>query len=285
MTSGNDAIGDLIEFVRSTGLELREVIRAAQFAMPARAIFLLYLVNGSSVKLLVLAGGFGTRLQSVVGDVPKALAPIGDLPFLKLQIEQWISEGIDSFVFLLHHQADQVVSFLESHSSDLLKNCDVNWSIEPEPLQSGGAVALSVRKFALAGELLVVNADTWLGGGIRAVTSAGAPSIAVVRVPSAGRYGTVEFDGNSKVTRFLEKSQDQSGGWIYAGLCCIHAELFEAWDGLPFSLERQLFPGLIERNLLKAVPLRSDFIDIGIPSDYYRFCEWNRLDRKGDLCS
>ena len=188
------------------------MIRAALSAITSYVIFLLHLVNGLSVKLLVLAGGFGTRLQSVVSDVPKALAPIGDLPFLRLQIEQWISEGINSFIFLLHHQADQIVSFLESHRSDLLKNCDVDWSIEPEPLQSGGAVALAVGNFDLSGELLVVNADTWLGGGIRAVTSAAAPSIAVVRVPSAGRYGTVEFDGNSKVTRFLEKSEGQSGG-------------------------------------------------------------------------
>ena len=61
------------------------------------------------MKLLVLAGGFGTRLHSVVAEVPKALAPIGSVPFLQLQIDHWKTQGINSFVFLLHH--DQIVFF------------------------------------------------------------------------------------------------------------------------------------------------------------------------------
>ena len=63
-------------------------------------------------RMLVLAGGFGTRLQSVLANVPKALAPIGDTTFLHLQIEHWIAQGLRSFVFLLHHQAEQIITFL-----------------------------------------------------------------------------------------------------------------------------------------------------------------------------
>ena len=61
------------------------------------------------MRLLVLAGGFGTRLKTSIGDVPKALAPIGGIPFLQLQLEHWLSQGVQEFNFLLHHQADQII--------------------------------------------------------------------------------------------------------------------------------------------------------------------------------
>ena len=64
------------------------------------------------MRLLVLAGGFGTRLKSVVNNVPKALAPVGSVPFLQLQIEHWYAQGIREFCFLLHHQADKIFTFL-----------------------------------------------------------------------------------------------------------------------------------------------------------------------------
>ena len=69
------------------------------------------------MKLLVLAGGFGTRLRTAVTDVPKPLAPVGDVPFLQLQIEHWLDQGIREFTFLLHHQADQIVAFLKAQQT------------------------------------------------------------------------------------------------------------------------------------------------------------------------
>ena len=90
--------------------------------------------------MFVLAGGFGTRLQSVV-EVPKALAPVGDVPFLRLQIEHWIAQGLNSFVFLLHYQADLIINFLEIEKTSLLKDCEVQWLVEPKPMGTGGAIA------------------------------------------------------------------------------------------------------------------------------------------------
>jgi D-glycero-D-manno-heptose 1,7-bisphosphate phosphatase len=64
-------------------------------------------------ETVVLAGGFGTRLKTVITDVPKALAPIGDIPFLLLQLEHWLAQGLREFTFLLHHQADQIIAFFK----------------------------------------------------------------------------------------------------------------------------------------------------------------------------
>jgi D-glycero-alpha-D-manno-heptose 1-phosphate guanylyltransferase len=235
------------------------------------------------MKLLVLAGGFGTRLQSVLAEVPKTLAPVGDVPFLYLQIEHWIGQGLRSFVFLLHHQANLIIQFLESEENKLLKGCEVTWVIEPKPMDTGGAVAYALGQLKLTGDFLLTNADTWLGAGIKLVAQSTAPSMAVLNVSNSNRYGQVEFDDQMKVTTFIEKGTAQGSGWINAGLCHLNADVFQRWDERPFSLERVLFPQLAGEGVLGTVALQTDFIDIGIPADYLRFSNWIKNDRKGIL--
>lgn len=224
------------------------------------------------MKLLVLAGGFGTRLRSVVAETPKALAPIGEKPFLHLQIENWKNQGLKSFVFLLHHQADLIIDFLKNEKNSLLKDCEVQWLVEPTPMDTGGALAYAVEQLNIVGDFLVTNADTWLGSGVMEVWQAGSPAIAVVKVKDAGRYGSVKFDGEYEITSFHEKCALTGVGWINAGLCHLHAELFKDWNHQPFSLERDRFSIWAHLGNLKAVPLNSNFIDIGIPDEYFRFC-------------
>lgn len=236
------------------------------------------------MKLLVLAGGFGTRLQSVLPGTPKALAPVGEAPFLALQLENWVAQGIRSFVFLLHHQANQITDFLDTVKSGLLKDCEVVSLVEPAPMDTGGAVAYAVRELGLDGDFLVTNADTWLGSGIRELTASHAPAMAVIRLDDSSRYGQVQFDDSHRVTAFTEKNALGAPGWINAGLCRLRADMFDNWDGSRFSLERQTFPELVQRGELRAVAIEPDFIDIGIPEDYQRFCRWIEAGRKGTLC-
>ena len=237
------------------------------------------------MKLLVLAGGFGTRLKTVVTDLPKALAPIGDVPFLRLQLDHWLAQGLREFTFLLHHQADQIIAFLEEHRSGLLKCCQVNWLIEPVPLDTGGAIAHAVKTFDLKDEFLVTNADSWLGGGIFELMQSAAPAMAVVNLGDVSRYGRVHFDHSQRVSAFTEKNGQSAVGWINAGLYHLNAILFKNWDGQSFSLERDLFPTLVQNRRLTAVPLQTDFIDIGVPADYNRFCGWVATGRRNPLCN
>lgn len=233
------------------------------------------------MKLLVLAGGFGSRLRSVVAEVPKALAPVGDVPFLHLQIEHWKNQGIKYFVFLLHHRADLIIGFLRNNQNSLLKDCEVQWLVEPTPMDTGGALAYAVDHLNIVDDFLVTNADTWLGDGITQVWQAGPLAMAVVKVADAGRYGGVQFDDKNTITAFQEKCADAGTGWINAGLCHLKAEVFKGWNHEPFSLERTTFPALAAKSILKAVPLQSNFIDIGIPDDYFRFCRWVESGKRG----
>ena len=129
------------------------------------------------MKLLVLAGGFGTRLKTAVGDVPKALAPVGKIPFLEFQLENWLNQGLREFTFLLHHQADQIINFLQGQLKGKLKGCQIDWLIEPTPLDTGGSIANAVKQFNLNENFLTANADTWLGSGIQELMQSVSPAI------------------------------------------------------------------------------------------------------------
>ncbi len=237
------------------------------------------------MRLLVLAGGFGTRLKTAIAGVPKALAPIGDVPFLRLQLEHWLAQGLHEFTFLLHHQADQIIDFLRAQQAGLLKGIHVDWLIEPMPMDTGGAIAHAVKMLDFKGDFLVTNADTWLGGGIREIMQSCEPAMAVINLFDVSRYGQVHFDNELRVIAFTEKNGQLPAGWINAGLCHLNAELFKNWDGQPFSLERNLFPKLVQDRRLTAVPLQTDFIDIGVPVDYHRFCRWVTAGRQDSLCN
>jgi D-glycero-alpha-D-manno-heptose 1-phosphate guanylyltransferase len=237
------------------------------------------------MKMLVLAGGFGTRLQEMVSDVPKPLAPVGAMPFLHYQVEHWIAQGVRSFLFLLHHQADLVDRFIEERRDGLLAGCSVQSIIEPKPLDTGGAVAYAVRKIGLEETFFVTNADTWLGSGVCELGSAGADAMIVVRQTDVSRYGQVEVDNAGFVSAFREKAESSGEGWINAGICTLRAEHFANWNGQRLSLEKDVFPKLLAARLLRAVPLETDFIDIGIPEDYLRFCRWQESGREGRLCN
>ena len=235
------------------------------------------------MKLLILAGGFGTRLKSVVSDVPKALAPIGNTSFLALQLDHWCQQGLRDFIFLLHHQGNLIINFLENEKNGLLRNCNVQWVTEPEPMDTGGALAYAISQLNISGDFMVTNADTWLGSGIKEVWQTPSPAMAVVKVANAGRYGQVEFNESNLVTSFNEKSTNIAPGWINAGLGHFHTDLFLHWNEKPFSLEKEKYPLWANNALLQAVPLDCNFIDIGIPEDYYRLNEWIKSEKVGVL--
>jgi len=128
-----------------------------------------------------------------------------------------------------------------------------------------------------------VYADTWLGSGIELMSRAPAPSLAIVEVAELERYGAVRLGPRNTILGFDEKREGAGAGWINAGLYHLHASHFEDWNGESFSVERELFPRLAEAGALEGAPLGTQFIDIGVPADYFRFCRWIESGRTGPL--
>lgn len=237
-------------------------------------------------ELLVLAGGFGTRLKPAVSEVPKPLAPVAGKPYLDYVIDSWIRQGVEQMTFLLHHKAEMMQEFIEAKRRQLPgdgRSCELRILVERTPLGTGGAVAHAVGHFGLQANFLVANADTWLGSGIRQVSELGAPGIAIIRIGNAARYGLVEME-DGRVAGFDEKQGLAEPGWINAGLYNLPADLFREWRGdQPFSIEKDVFPRLVSQKQLRAAVLSTDFIDIGVPEDYFRFCRWIDANKAGTL--
>lgn len=237
----------------------------------------------SSTKMLVLAGGFGTRLQSVVSSVPKPMAPINGVPLLQLQLDHWINQGQRSFIFLLHHQSEIIINFLADRSRYYGSTVSIEWIVEDVPLGTGGSVSNAIIKKNLAGLVLIANADTWLECGLTEMIRVDSPTIGVVKVKDTSRYGSVSIDQEGCIDRFVEKNLDQSGhqsDLINAGLYKLPVSVFNEVGGEVFSLETKILPKLSELKVLRSVLIKGQFFDIGVPEDYHEFCRWLDLEKK-----
>ncbi len=234
------------------------------------------------MKLLVLAGGKGSRLKKEVPHLPKALAPINDIPFIDFQMENWIKQGVKSFVFILHYEYELIQKHLSQKYSEMVNDGCISFVIESTPLDTGGAVKNAISELDITENFLLINADTWLGDGLFNIWINNAPSMGIIKVEDISRYGEVKFDKNI-VTSFEEKSGINKSGYINAGISCLDPKSFEMLDLKIFSLEKDFFPKLLKKDLLQAVKLNADFIDIGIPSDYNRFCKWIESNKKNIL--
>jgi NDP-sugar pyrophosphorylase family protein len=228
----------------------------------------------AETPLFLLAGGFGTRLATVVSDVPKPLAPIHGRPFLAYLLENYRRQGIRNFVFLVYHKADLMKSFVENEKQQgVLMGCDVKLIEEHQPLGTGGAVKAALAEMPGVEQFLVANADTLLSAGIAELLNTDSPAIAAVWQENTARYGSLKTEG-SHITQFIEKSLNAGAGWINAGLYRLYSNLFKDMPDGPFSIENTLFPELLKKKILKFAAIDGDFIDIGIPEDYEKCKEY-----------
>ena len=225
--------------------------------------------------LIVLAGGFGTRLRSLISDVPKPLAPVAGHPFIFHLIKHWVAQGVREFIFLLHYEAPQIQVLLDSLSlRPEFDDVQFKAVVEEVPLGTGGAILNAIDFLGLSEGFLVANADTWLGTGIAELALEASSAIAAVNVPNGQRYGCLEVKGN-KITAFDEKSFAEGRAYVNSGLYHLLPEVFDGFEiGSCFSIERDVFPRLVSTRRLGVVKLNANFIDIGIPADYLKFCKW-----------
>ena len=223
------------------------------------------------MEIIILAGGFGTRLKSVVKNKPKCLADVNGKPFLSLLIQNLIKQGLNDFIFSLHYQSDQIIKFINNESKDLFNKCKVRYLVEPEPLGTGGAIAYVINNLNISDNFLVINSDTWIGCGIDKLSKSMYPSILTVFLKNTYRYGKLEINSKNFITKFKEK-ECESQGYINAGAYHLSKKNFKLIKKRIFSIENDLFPMIKD---LKAVKVETSFMDIGIPSDYKNFCNKN----------
>lgn len=221
---------------------------------------------------IVLAGGLGTRLRSVVSDVPKPLAPIHGRPFLAYLLDYLGGHGIRRVTLAVGYRGGQVEEgFGESHGPLAL-----TYSYEDEPLGTGGAVRQALNVVNADEPAWVINGDTFfacdLGACAKTHRDATADvTLALKRVAVADRYGLVEVGDSGLVDRFREK-RPGAGGLINAGVYLLEPGALLRFD-LPapaFSLERDFLEAHLLDLRVAASVQDGYFVDIGIPEDYAR---------------
>ncbi|MBT8219872.1 MAG: HAD-IIIA family hydrolase [Bacteroidia bacterium] len=227
------------------------------------------LVKDSIQSAIILAGGFGTRLKSVLSDVPKPMAPIGSRPFLEFQLDYLQDQGIQNVILCTGYQSDQICR----HFGNSYKGIAVRYSHEDTPLGTGGAIKQALKLCNENEPVVILNGDSYCGANLsdmyqNHLESQCVVSLALVYKSNFDRYGTVVFDKSLRIRKFLEKQLTKSG-WISAGVYITNGSLINHLpDHQSFSIETDFFEPLADENILNGFLSESYFIDIGIPEDY-----------------
>ena len=226
--------------------------------------------SAAGFTAMVLAGGLGTRLRSVVADRPKPLAMVGDEPFLARLLDQLAAAGCTDVVLCTGHLGDQVErEFGHEHAGMALR-----WSRETTPLGTGGALRLGLAHVAAGVEaVLVLNGDSYvdidLADFVQRCRRDAGPAMLCTTVADTARYGAVTVDAEQRVVGFLEKGRT-GPGLVNAGVYWLPlAVLAVLPPGRPAALETTVLPTLLPGGLL-GVATAAPFLDIGLPADYAR---------------
>lgn len=229
------------------------------------------------MQAVILAGGFGSRLNAIIKDVPKPMAPVGSRCFMEFVIESMKNNGINDFVFCVHHMAGKIIDYFGDGRKLGIK---IDYSTEESPLGTGGAIGL--LRDSLHETFCVLNGDTYLELNLQKciakhISSNSIATMAVVKVKDSSRYGHVETNYEDHVVRFCEKSAEVvKNQQINAGLYILEPEIFDYIPENKFvSFENEVLPALLKNNKkISTYPYAENFFDIGVPDDYYNFLQW-----------
>lgn len=223
------------------------------------------------MQAIILAGGKGTRLQTILNEVPKALASIGHKPFLDYLIKFLNQQGITHFIFSLGYQHQQIVDYLNAKEKTWTYTC----VIEEQALGTGGAVKKALAS-ATDPNVWVINADTYLQINLtemyqQHLNNNAAATIALKEMHNFDRYGLIQIDHNNSVISFEEK-QPCEKGLINAGFFIVNKEYYAnaTKDKVVFSIEKDFFEIQLSNKSIYGFQTDGFFIDIGIPEDFER---------------
>ncbi|EGR1424106.1 hypothetical protein D8X77_12665 [Vibrio vulnificus] len=220
-------------------------------------------------EAVILAGGKGTRLSSITQGLPKPMVEVGGIPFLYKLMKRLDDSGCERIVLSLGYKADYVV---ERIKTDKPVDCEVCFSIEDEPLGTGGAIKKSASLIH-ANKFIVLNGDTYCEMNYRNLFNFSQEYdlvISGVRVSDSGRYGTLTIDTENNVNSINEKGVSKEG-IINSGVYVVSKNDLFHFDKNVFSFEVDFLNSF--KGSFKCFLVNGYFIDIGIPEDYYKACE------------
>lgn len=217
---------------------------------------------------IVLAGGFGTRLRSVVKEIPKPMAPVKGRPFLAFVLDYLNSFGLEKVVLSVGYKYEVILEYFGYQ----YQNIELIYSIEHQPLGTGGAIYKG-SKLIQESSFFVLNGDSLFKINLAAlhqfaIQQKASVALSLKEMYDFDRYGIVERDVKDRVIAFKEK-QAAKHGFINGGFYWLQQSAFDVANfPTKFSFEKEFLEKYTSQLKMYAAPLEGYFIDIGIPTDY-----------------
>ena len=223
--------------------------------------------NHEDIKIFILSGGFGTRLKSIIKDIPKVMADINGKPFLCYQIDEIRKYFPRNDIYLLtHYLSDFIEEYFKSSEN-------IRCIREQIPLGTGGSIKNAIKNLGLSerSQILVFNGDTYIKPDLIDFIkkTSGDVSIVTCDISNTSRFNTLEIKDN-KLIKFLPKNSNKatkhinSGCYYFRNLSCLNDTEHNV-----FSIEDQ-FQKYLKNKIINTYSYDGIFVDIGIPEDYIR---------------
>lgn len=221
-------------------------------------------------ECIILVGGQGTRLRSVVNDIPKPMADINGKPFLEYLLQFLLTQGCRHCVLSVGYKHEVIKDYF----GDKYQNIRLDYAVEEEPLGTGGGIKNSLHLIS-QDEFFLLNGDSFFDVNLKALADfhfqhKAAITLSVKEMFDVDRYGTLDIE-NDRVVRFNEKKHIEKG-YINAGVYVVSKDVFgkEYIDKTKFSFEKDILESYVNTLPIYAFVSQGYFIDIGIPEDYRR---------------
>lgn len=221
-----------------------------------------------NITAVILAGGLGTRLRSVISRKPKVIAEVNNRPFIFYLLKQLDDFGLDKVVICTGYKSEAV----KKEIGNKYNNLDIIYSVEEKPLGTGGALRLAMPLINTP-RALIMNGDSYLDIKLNvfvewAQRNKSEVALCLLKMKDTKRFGRVVLKDEYRIKSFEEKNQNNTPGYINAGIYFLDKELLTTMPINEFcSIERDLFPNWLDKNCHGYI-FDNKFLDIGTPESY-----------------
>lgn len=225
------------------------------------------------MEVIILAGGLGTRLRSVVSEVPKCMAPVAGKPFLWYLLKYLSRYDVSRVILSVGYLRENIYKWINEVKEEFPFEFD--YAVEEEPLGTGGGIKLALEK-ANDERVYVLNGDTFFDVDLMQLYDAHmiakkAITLALKPMRNFDRYGRVNMEPRTGTILSFSEKQYCKEGLINGGVYVI-SKNSPIFDGLgdKFSFETAVLEPQCAVHQLLGVVQTGFFIDIGVPEDYHR---------------
>ena len=224
---------------------------------------------------VVLVGGFGTRLRPLTLTTPKPLLPIANVRQLEHLIASLGTAGVTEVVLAIGFKPEP---FFEAFPDGVCAGIALHYAVEPEPLDTAGAIAFAARHAGISDTFIVMNGDIMCDVDLSQLVAFhkrqdAEGTLHLTPVVDPSQFGVVESDDKGWVKRFVEKPApgETSSNLVNAGTYVLEPSVISRIpEGQRLSIERVVFPAMVADGTLAAMPTDDYWIDTGLPSTYLR---------------